>query len=63
MNGRQWAIMLIGALVSGLGVFVGSDIDLDSLQWVNFAEPRYVLGTAMAVLSSVLSYISKSPRD
>ena len=48
MSGKQWAIMVGMALVAGLGVFLGADVQM-------------VLGAVMAVVASVVSFLSKAP--
>lgn len=59
MSGKQWAIMLGMAAVAGLGVFLGADVQIDN--WADLNVPRLVLGAIMAVVASVVSFLSKAP--
>jgi len=59
MSGKQWAIMVGMALVAGLGVFLGADVQIDN--WGDLNVPRLVLGAVMAVVASVVSFLSKAP--
>lgn len=61
MSGKQWAIMIGMALVAGLGVFLGADVQIED--WNDLNVPRLVLGAIMAVVASVVSFLSKAPRQ
>ena len=49
------------ALVAGLGVFLGADVQIED--WNDLNVPRLVLGAIMAVVASVVSFLSKAPRQ
>jgi hypothetical protein len=47
------------ALVAGLGVFLGADVQLDN--WGDLNVPRLVLGAIMSMLSAIVAFLSKPP--
>lgn len=59
MSGKQWAIMIGTALVAGIGVFLGADVQLDN--WSDLNVPRLVLGAVMSVISAVVAFLAKGP--
>ena len=59
MSGKQWAIRIGTALVAGIGVFLGADVQLDN--WSDLNVPRLVLGAVMSVISAVVAFLAKGP--
>ena len=61
MQARQWAILIGTALVAGLGVFLGADVQLEN--WSDLNVPRLVLGAIMSMVSAVVAFLAKSPQQ
>lgn len=61
MTVRQWAIMLVGAFIAGLGVFVGSGVDLKTMEFADMWSPSFAVGVGLASGTSIFQYLSKAP--
>jgi uncharacterized membrane protein len=59
MTWKNWTVLLAGAVMASLGVYLGADVPLDS--WQDMNVPRLVLGAIVAFLGSVVSFISTPP--